>query len=307
MPKCGCKSLDAELIEGRVWSEVCDLLSSPEKLLSLAEELLDMTKASGVDYAARIEDLDSQIEEIDTALGITVATTARQAARRKLGPQAAKEFTERATRPLEKELAELESLREQAAAWQQAAEAQVARAQDLQRLAEKAGSRMYSMSLSQQQEVYGLLDLRVTVLADGTRRRVRSDDTVVGWFRARNADVPILTDAAWERVAPIFEGRPGRKAKVGPRAYLEAILTKARTGCAWSAVPGGQSIYHKWSTSGLWDRLMEALADLPGTPVAQGAALPPLQIEGRVDPRLLIGNDSVPAEEDLKTSSARPM
>jgi len=303
--KCGCESLDAELIEGRVWSEVCDLLSSPEKLVSLAEELLEMTKASGIDYAARIEDLDSQIDELEITLGVTTVTTARQAARRKLSPQAAKEFTERATRPLEREPVELESLRDEAITWQQAAEGQVARARDLQRLAEKAGSRMYSMSLSQQEEVHRLLDLRVTVLGEGTRRRVRSDDAVVGWFRDRKADVPLLTDAAWERVAPLFEGRPGPKAKISPRAYVEAILTKARTGCAWSSVPGGQSIYHKWSTSGFWERLMKALEDFPGTAVAQDAALPPLRVEGRVDPRLLIGDDSVPAEEDLNTSPVR--
>ncbi|MEY9958641.1 DNA invertase Pin-like site-specific DNA recombinase [Streptacidiphilus sp. MAP5-52] len=304
--KCGCESLDAELIEGRVWSEVCDLLANPEKLVSLAQELLDMTKASGVDYTARIEDLGSQIEDLELALSITTATTARQAARRKLSPQAAKEFTERATRPLEKELAELESLRDEAVTWQQAADGQVARARDLQRLAEKAGSRMYAMALGQQEEVYRLLDLRVTVLGQRTRRRVRSDDVVIRWFRDRNAEVPLLTDAAWGHIAPIFEGRPGRKVKIGPRAYLEAVLTKARTGCPWSSVPGAQSIFYKWSTSGLWERLMEALEGFPGTPVAQDADLPPLRIEGRVDPRLLVGNDSVPAEEGLKTSSVRP-
>jgi transposase len=118
----------------------------------------------------------------------------------------------------------------------------------------------------------------VSVLATRTGRRVRSDDALSSWFRSRNQDVPLFTDEVWDRLAPFFVGRRGRRPKVAPRAYVEAILTKARTGRSWGEFPGAKSIWQKWFTAGLWDQLIDAVADLPGTPVAVAAPLPDLRV-----------------------------
>jgi len=80
----------------------------------------------------------------------------------------------------------------------------------------------------------------------------------------------LLTDDAWAFFEPFvvetgpFRGRPPG----GHRRVLDAIFWVARTGAPWRDLPpelgNWNSVhrqYRRWTTSGLWDVLLQALAD----------------------------------------------
>jgi transposase len=82
-----------------------------------------------------------------------------------------------------------------------------------------------------------------------------------------------LTDAQWERLAPLLgEGPrmgPGRPRRVAVRAVFNALLYQKQTGCGWRYLPRDfpprstvHYYFHKWSTDGTlhaaMDRLREA-------------------------------------------------
>lgn len=78
---------------------------------------------------------------------------------------------------------------------------------------------------------------------------------------------------------------------------LDAMFYKARTGVLWADLPerfglwkGIHSRYKTWRTCGVWDQIMAALPDA-GSPVWTPPLVPPLRVEGRVDPRVLTGAD----------------
>jgi transposase len=88
-----------------------------------------------------------------------------------------------------------------------------------------------------------------------------------------------LTDAEWERLAPLL---PPEKPKTGKpnkphRLIINAILWKLRTGAPWRDLPERygpwESVYtrfRRWRLAGVWDRVLGAVQ-------AQGDA------EGRLD------------------------
>ena len=296
--KCDCAQIDAEAVESHVWSEVCQLLEDPDRLSRMADDWLAMSKGDGVNYATRIDELNELIEEQEDTIDATTTATARRAKRKGLDRQATQEAIERATRDLEANLENLEKLRNEALAWQAESQRTVDRAHDLRRLAETARVRLHSMDAREKETVIDLLDLRVTILGD-VPRKTRVDDRISNWFRERESVVPELTDDAWAIASPILAARPGRK-PADPRALLEALLTKARTGCSWRELEYGNvsTIWFRWLTNGLWDELMEALAGMPGRPAQDAVALPPLRVEGRVDPRLFVGDDKSSEDDD---------
>jgi transposase len=297
--RCACVQIDAETIENRVWTEVCRLLEDPKRLNSMAEDWIETVKSNGVDYKARIVELDEQIDEKEVAIDAVTAATAVRARRRGLDKQAAQEAIERATGGLEEELKSLEELRNEAINWQAEMDQTVDRAKDLQALSDLARVQLHAMNARQKEDIVDLLDLKITLLGPVPRRATRKGDTISAWFRERERVVPLITDEAWVIAERIMHHPTGRRAS-NPRALLDAILTKARTGCAWTALEYGNvaSIYKRWVHNGVWEELMEALADFPGTPVSDDIVLPPLRIEGRVDPRLLLSNDESPDEDD---------
>jgi putative transposase len=82
----------------------------------------------------------------------------------------------------------------------------------------------------------------------------------------------VLTDAQWDKIAPLL---PGRVGSVGVsakdnRLFLEGVLWIARTGAPWRDLPAVFGFwgcvyvrYNRWCKSGIWTRLFEALADEP--------------------------------------------
>jgi Putative transposase of IS4/5 family (DUF4096) len=81
----------------------------------------------------------------------------------------------------------------------------------------------------------------------------------------------VLTDAQWARVAPLLPpldrsrgGRPPRD----PRPIVAALLWLARTGAAWRELPtvygawiSPYRYYRRWTASGLWPRILQALQE----------------------------------------------
>lgn len=77
-----------------------------------------------------------------------------------------------------------------------------------------------------------------------------------------------LTDAEWERLAPLL---PPEKPKTGKpnkshRAVLNAILWKLRTGAPWRDLPEtygpwqtAYTRFRRWRLAGVWDRLFESV------------------------------------------------
>jgi DNA invertase Pin-like site-specific DNA recombinase/transposase len=293
-----CAQIDAEALENRVWNETCKLLEDPERLQSMAEDWVEMVKSNGVDYAARITELGEQIEEKEFAIDATTTATATRAKRRGLDRQATQEAIKRATRELEEELAGLEDLQREAISWQAEMEKTVDTARDLQKLASIARTHLHTMDVRQKEDIVDLLNLKVTILGPVPRRKTRKDDLISNWFRDRERVVPTITDEVWAVAERIIHKPRGRRAS-NPRALLDAVFTKARTGCAWADLAYGNvaSVFKRWYSNGTWEELMEALADFPGTPVADSVILPPLRIEGRVDPRLLLSED-YPTDQD---------
>jgi DNA invertase Pin-like site-specific DNA recombinase len=299
-----CTQIDAEALEAKVWNETCKLLEDPDRLRQMSEDWVEMAKNSGVDYAARILELDDQIEEVDETITAITQATARRARRRGLDQQATQDMIERATQEEEEKLESLESLRREAISWQEEIEQNLGTARDLAELAEVARVNLHSMDVVQKENVVDLLGLKITILGPTPRRKTRKGDRISDWFRERERVVPTLTDEAWAIAERVIIKPKGRRPK-DPRALLDALFTKARTGCAWADLKYGNvaSVFSRWLDNGLWDELMEALAHCPGTPVQDSVVLPPLRIEGRIDPRLFISEDLPLDQDDLFKAS----
>ena len=79
-----------------------------------------------------------------------------------------------------------------------------------------------------------------------------------------------LTDAQWERIAPLIPpAKPGgRPRSVNVRAVLDAIFYRTKTGCQWRNLPhdlppwGTAAGYYRiWRRSGVWQTIHDALRE----------------------------------------------
>lgn len=290
---CTCSQVDADALETKVWSEVCGLLQDPERLTAMAADWLDMATGQGAGHAERVDDLNKKIEVQDQAIANMMILAAKSTS-----PEAVAQ----ATKALEDERAGLVKLRDEAVAWQREGDLAQQRAHDLQALAEVARTQMRDMTPEERAEVCDLLNLKVT-LNGPVPKKVRADDTLTAWFRERGRGVPTLTDTAWSRVQALFEGseKRQRKDRLPHRQVLEAVLLKARTGCTWKELPerygkttGLTTRYQRWVASGLFEQAMDILAECESTPLLDPYPLPPLLVEGKIDPRLLIRVPAAP-------------
>src|SRR5260370_35703744 len=82
----------------------------------------------------------------------------------------------------------------------------------------------------------------------------------------------VLSDAAWERMAPPIIGRPDQKGSTGcdNRMFVEGGLWIVRTGSPWRDLPEAfgdwNSVFRRfsrWSMKGLWWRIFESMSDDP--------------------------------------------
>ena len=87
-----------------------------------------------------------------------------------------------------------------------------------------------------------------------------------------------LRDGQFARIENMLPGRPGhagRDSENGNRLFVEAVIWKFRSGAPWRDLPerfGDWKNIHRrfsrWAGSGVWQNLLKALADDPGTEYA---------------------------------------
>jgi putative transposase len=82
----------------------------------------------------------------------------------------------------------------------------------------------------------------------------------------------VLTDANWERMAPLIIGRSDQRGSTGHnnRMFVEGVLWIVRTGAPWRDLPlefgEWNSVFRRfsrWSRKGVWARIFEAMSDDP--------------------------------------------
>ena len=81
-----------------------------------------------------------------------------------------------------------------------------------------------------------------------------------------------MTDAEWERVAPLLPGKagdPGRTA-ADNRLFVDASLWVLRTGASWRDLPArfgspdtARKRFSRWCARGVWERVLAALGPDP--------------------------------------------
>ena len=82
----------------------------------------------------------------------------------------------------------------------------------------------------------------------------------------------MVSDAAWEKLAPMLPGKasdPGATGKDN-RLFLEAVLWRVRTGSPWRDLPAAfgkwNSVFtrlRRWARAGAFERVFEQLPDEP--------------------------------------------
>src|SRR5215475_11776373 len=81
----------------------------------------------------------------------------------------------------------------------------------------------------------------------------------------------VLSDAAWERMAPLIIGRPDQKGSTGRdnRMFVEGVLWIVRTGSPWRDLPEVWGLEQRipalqsMECQGVWCRIFEATRTLP--------------------------------------------
>jgi transposase len=82
----------------------------------------------------------------------------------------------------------------------------------------------------------------------------------------------MLSDAQWERVAPLLPGKEGDRGRSGRdnRLFLEAVLWIVRTGSPWRDLPASfgkwfsvWKRFRRWALKGVFERLFTVLSGDP--------------------------------------------
>ncbi|MFF2746403.1 recombinase family protein [Kitasatospora sp. NPDC058048] len=282
---CDCSYIDAEAVEQSVWTEVVSLLADSARLEELAAEWVGMASGDQTAHTNRIAELDKQIVEMKAAIASVLVATAKQGQ--------SPDVIQAATGALNEELQQLEQMRAEAAAWLVEVEEVDRRARDLVALANMAQRQLVKMSLAEQDEILGLLDVKVTVEGPVPLRRGGARCTVQKWYQSAHLDVPAadLSEEQWELVRHLLP--QGYRDRV--RRSVDAIFAKARTGLSWphlrakyGSTSTASKYFTEWAADGTWAEMNTILAEVERVPIPALDLTPPMRIEGRVDPRVIL-------------------
>ncbi|WP_236570850.1 recombinase family protein [Streptomyces sp. GF20] len=290
--RCTCPSIEATGVEKQVWKEVMATLGDANRMKAMAQDWLNATSHKRMDYTQRIAELDQRIAETEDLVDITAAAAAKRALRRGLSREEAEEAAERVAKPHEDELAGLEKLRREAEAWQKEAAEADRWLQDLERLAEVAGRNLQDVEPAEKAELLRMMKTRAEVLRCAPRRQGVAC-AIREWFVAADRGVPVLTDDAWERIAPLMGGS---RSTIDRRVMVEALLEKAISGARYQDLASKygvnakslQTQANRWLSGGVWGAAMELLADAEQVsvwqpdPIEIKVTFAPLAIESRV-------------------------
>ncbi|MEO3766168.1 recombinase family protein [Streptomyces sp. B5E4] len=303
---CSCQHVDADALEARVWQEVCELFRSPEQLKSMAAEWLEISADQKSNHARRIKELDRQIEVQNKAIAVVIVMAAKEAV--ESGDEDPQPAIKEATKDLKRELAKLRTLRDDAVEWQAETESSEILARDLEDLAAMATKDLPNLPLEDQRRFLALWNVRVTITGPRQKTRRGRPCSLEKWFYQNDRLVPeSVSDEVWEKIEPDLRGK---SRTIPPRQLVEAILYKARTGMNWDALPaefGHHSTIHSrcahWINRGMWDRIMRHVPN-EGVPAFKRVSLPPIRIEGEVDPRYCGGRKLTDQDPAAKTTRA---
>ncbi len=155
--KCGCRRLNAELVEQAVWGAVCDLLAQPERLVAMARDYLELRGSQILAERDVAESVEARLERLEAA----IATAYAQGLKAGLAPKMLKA----ATQELEGERDALVRHQAQLETWRGENAAESRRMRNLWALADEAHTRLLGgMTPEEQAQVLALLQVRVTVL-----------------------------------------------------------------------------------------------------------------------------------------------
>lgn len=82
----------------------------------------------------------------------------------------------------------------------------------------------------------------------------------------------LLSDAQWQRIAPLLPGKDGDPGRSGEdnRLFLEAVLWLVRTGVPWRDLPerfgkwgSVWKRFRRWALKGVFERVFNALSEDP--------------------------------------------
>ncbi|MGW7702029.1 transposase [Kitasatospora sp. NPDC054768] len=159
------------------------------------------------------------------------------------------------------------------------------------------------MKAEEQTEVLDLLDVKVFILGPVPVRTGGIACTVQAWCKKAKAALPAtdLTDEQWSLLSHLLPVGRGNRV----RRSVDAIFAKARTGVSWpklreeyGSTSTASKYFNGWVAQGIWAELDLTLAGVERVPVPDLDLLPPMRIEGRVDPRVMLS-----ADEPFRTGS----
>ncbi|MCX5378729.1 recombinase family protein [Streptomyces sp. NBC_00091] len=164
--------------------------------------------------------------------------------------------------------------------------------------------RLTDLARERQREVMALLDVRIKMTGPPPPMRRGLVCPVAEWFRREGRLVPMVTDEVWSRLTGMKLFPRGatvarQKGGLAPRTVLEAFLEKARTDARWAELDakhgstGLRGHWRRWTDSGLWEALMNALEGCQGTPPTKPHPLPAMEMTAQVT------SDAVIAVADL--------
>lgn len=265
---CSCHQIDAAELEGYIWGKLVKLLKDPDELSQRAGQWVGLHESARVDFEQRLAELDRDIAAKDRAIGAVMAAAAQDA-------DNPGEAIRIATKALKEQRAELADQRAQVAAWQAESGAVRDRARELQRLAELAAKRLTRVTLDDQAEIVGMMNVRVTLLDPVPDAALSCP--VTNWFRDTGRAVPLLDDDGWSAVEPLIRARHRPDRRLPQRVILEALLHKARHEAPWPSLAGFanpqglRAAWGRWKASGAWVDVVDALD-------GAGAQLPPSRL-----------------------------
>ncbi|MEV6513123.1 recombinase family protein [Streptomyces sp. NPDC051642] len=318
---CSCSQIHAETIEAEVWGRVTRILGDPEELRSLAADWVDVTLGAQRGHAERIEELDGQIAVQQRAIATVMRSTSLHAAAMEMGDDETQELLSQAVGPLRDEVGRLKKLRQEAVDWQRETEAAEQLARDMRALAEMAHVEMPNMPQESKADFVDLADIKVTILSPVPLRKALVECSVGAWFKANKLGIPVeVTDEQWVQIEPLVKktGRGFGKSNILPlRECVEAVLGKARAAASWSTAAenlskgNGRSLmkrWLRWEADGTWARVIATLEGAESVPVPEPSnefSLPDLLVEGKVEPRLLLGHSETGDQTRVSTPTIK--
>lgn len=150
--KCGCKQVQVQDLDERVWSVVADFLSDPARLEAAARAWLDLPDEADENGAEAIAGIDKRIKELERG---------QANAARELLLSDTPDLLRAALADIGRELATLKERRAAYDAFRAQATAKAQQISDLAALAERARGRLATMPQEARREVCEILGIRV--------------------------------------------------------------------------------------------------------------------------------------------------